>query len=300
MQAALRSFAITVDRQAAQQARQEPDPRLRQDLAERMRAQVALEEELTPYKFHVSEDIYTSIVLHNDPARHWKSVLHPGVESRMLSPQDLLTWVIQRFKYAGGTLDIALRDNPLLRGGMTLAQRLMYLGTFWSYLGCLWNTMFLAAPIIYLFTGVPPLSAYSMAFYLHAIPFIIATELAFMFGSWGIRSWEGKSSYLSFFSINLRALWMVLRGQKIRFHVTPKERQEGNHLGLVLPQLGVIVLTVVGLLQSAWRVFVGGAEHEFPSLVLNTAWGLNNVLAMVPMVRAALWQPLPPPETEAA
>lgn len=300
MQAALRSFALTVDSQVEHQARQESDPRLRQDLAETLRTQLALQEELTPYKFHVSEDIYTSIVLHNDPARRWKSVLHPGVESRMLSPQDLLTWVIQRFKYAGGTLDIALRDNPLLRGGMTLPQRMMYLSTFWSYLGCLWNTLFLVAPIIYLFTGVPPLSAYSMAFYLHAIPFIIVTELAFVLGTWGIRSWEGKSSYLSFFSINLRALWMVLRGQKIKFHVTPKERQEGNHLGLVLPQLGVIVLTVVGLLQAAWRVFVGGAEHELPSLVLNTAWGLNNVLAMVPMVRAALWQPLPPPETEAA
>ncbi len=306
MQAALRSFALTVDRQAEGQARRQaraagsPGLRQRQDLADHLRAQAALAEELTPYKFHVSEDIYTSIVLHNDPARRWKSVLHPGVESRMLSPQDLLTWVIQRFKYAGGTLDIALRDNPLLRGGMTPAQRLMYLGTFWSYLGCLWNTVFLAAPIIYLFTGVPPLSAYSTAFYLHAIPFIVATELAFMFGTWGIRSWEGKSSYLSFFSINLRALWTVLRGQKIKFHVTPKERQEGNHLGLVLPQLGVIVLTVVGLLQAAWRVFVGGAGHELPSLVLNTAWGLNNVLAMLPMVRAALWQPLPPPETEAA
>lgn len=300
MQAALRSFALTVDRQARNQARQESDPRRRHELARTLRAQVALREELTPYKFHVSEDIYTSIVLHNDPARRWKSVLHPGVESRMLSPQDLLTWVIQRFKYAGGTLDIALRDNPLLRGGMTLTQRLMYLGTFWSYLGCLWNTVFLVAPIVYLFTGVPPLSAYSMAFYLHAIPFIVATELAFMLGTWGIRSWEGKSSYLAFFSINLRALWMVLRGQKIKFHVTPKARQEGNHLGLVLPQLAVIVLTVVGLLQAAWRVFVGNAGHELPSLVLNTAWGLNNVLALLPMVRAALWQPLPPPETEAA
>lgn len=291
MQAALRSFALTVDRQVAHHTRQVPDSRLRQDLADTLRTQAALAEELTPYKFHVSEDIYTSIVLHNDPVRRWKSVLHPGAESRMLSPQDLLTWVIQRFKYAGGTLDIALRDNPLLRGGMTLPQRLMYLGTFWSYLGCLWNAVFLLAPIVYLFTGVPPLASYSLAFYLHAIPFIIATELAFMLGTWGIRSWEGKSSYLSFFSINLRALWTVLRGHKIKFHVTPKERQEGNHLGLVLPQLGVIVLTVVGLLQAAWRVFVGGAEHELPSLVLNLAWGLNNVLAMVPMVRAALWQP---------
>ena len=41
----------------------------------------------------------------------------------------------------------------------------------------------------------------------------------------------------------------------------------------------------------AWRVFVQGAEQELPNLVVNVAWGLNNVLAMLPLVRAALWKP---------
>ena len=291
MQAALRSFALAVDREVERFAGDIPDPALRGDFSDAMRTQVAIEQELTPYKFHVSEDIYTSIVLHNDPDRRWKSVLHPQVESKMLSPQDLLTWMIQRFKYAGGTLDIALRDNPLLRGGMNLPQRLMYLTTFWSYLGCLWNVVFLVAPIIYLFSGIAPLASYSTAFYLHALPFIIVTELAFMLGTWGVRSWDGKSSYLSFFPVNFRALWTVLRGQKIKFHVTPKERQEGNFLHLVWPQVTVIVLTLAGLVYAAWRVFAGGAHHELPNLVVNIAWGLNNVFAMLPLVRAALWKP---------
>jgi len=291
MQAALRSFGLAVEHEVDKYAHQIPDAALREDFSNAMRTQMVLEQELTPYKFHVSEDIYTSIVLHNDAERRWKSVLHPWVESKMLSPQDLLTWMIQRFKYAGGTLDIALRDNPLFQGHMKPAQRLMYLTTFWSYLGCLWNVVFLAAPIIYLFTGIAPLSSYSGAFYLHALPFIILTEFAFMMGTWGVRSWDGKASYLSFFSINFRALWTVLRGEKIKFHVTPKERQEGNFLGLVVPQLTVIVLTLAGLLYSAWRVYVQGAESELPNLIVNVAWGLNNVFAMLPMVRAALWKP---------
>ncbi|MCE3273295.1 MAG: glycosyltransferase [Ramlibacter sp.] len=291
MQAALRSFALSVDREVDRFASDIEDRELRSDFSDAMRTQVALEQELTPYKFHVSEDIYTSIVLHNDPARRWKSVLHPQVESKMLSPQDLLTWMIQRFKYAGGTLDIALRDNPLLQGRMTLPQRLMYLTTFWSYLGCLWNIVFLAAPIIYLFSGIAPLSSYSSAFYWHALPFLVMTELAFLAGTWGVRSWDGKASYLSFFPVNFRALWTVLRGEKIKFHVTPKERQDGRFLHLVVPQLAVIVLTLAGLAWAAWRVFVQGNEQELPNLVVNVAWGLNNVFAMLPLVRAALWQP---------
>ncbi len=291
MQAALRSFARSVDREVVRYSKKIADPELREDFSDAMRTQMVLEQELTPYKFHVSEDIYTSIVLHNDPARRWKSVLHPEVESKMLSPQDLLTWMIQRFKYAGGTLDIALRDNPLFRGRMTLPQRTMYLTTFWSYLGCVWNFVFLVAPIVYLFTGIAPLSSYSSAFYWHALPFIIVNELAFMVGTWGIRSWDGKASYLSFFSVNCRALWTVLRGEKIKFHVTPKDRQEGSSLHLVVPQLTIIVLTLAGLAYAAWRVVVQGAGHELPNLVVNVAWGLNNVFAMLPLVRAALWQP---------
>jgi len=38
----------------------------------------------------------------------------------------------------------------------SFGQRLMYLSTFWSYLGAIWNVMFLVSPIIYLATSIPP------------------------------------------------------------------------------------------------------------------------------------------------
>jgi cellulose synthase (UDP-forming) len=291
MQAALRAFALSVDREVSRFSRDIADKEIRADFSDAMRTQVILETEFTPYKFHVSEDIYTSIVLHNDVDRRWKSVMHPEVESKMLSPQDLLSWMIQRFKYAGGTLDICFRDNPLFRGRMTAAQRVMYLSTFWSYFGALWNVMFLAAPIIYFFTGIAPLSSYSGAFYWHAVPFIVVNEIAFMLGMWGVWQWEGKASYLSFFSVNLRALWTVLKGEKIKFPVTPKERQEGNFLRLVIPQIAVATLTVLGFVYACYRVFGLGMREEMPSLAVNAVWAANNVLVMLPMIRAATWSP---------
>jgi len=291
MQAALRAFALTVDKVVEKYATQVPDVGLRQDLSEAMRTQFVLGTEFTPYKFHVSEDIYTSIVLHNDTARCWKSVLHPQVESKMLSPQDLLSWVIQRFKYAGGTLDICFHDNPLFRGRMTWAQRVMYLSTFWSYFGCIWNLVFIAAPIIYLFSGISPVSTYSTPFYLHALPFLLATELAFLFGTWGVKSWEGKASYLSFFALNCRALWTVLKGDKIKFPITPKERQEGNFFALVIPQIVVVGLTGAGIAYGAFRVFGLNQMQELQSLIVNSAWGLVNIAMMMPLIWAAQWRP---------
>ncbi|MFP4388719.1 MAG: glycosyltransferase [Desulfococcaceae bacterium] len=176
-----------------------------------------------PYKHHVSEDMYTSLLLHAervdpDANRRWKSVFHPGIESRMLSTQDLLSWTIQRFKYAGGAIDIAWREKHLLFSrALSLPQKLMYGATFWSYLGCLWNTIFLIAPIVYLFTGIPPVEVYSVDFFKHFFPFIIANTLAMMVGTWGVPAWQGQSTYLSFFAVNLKALWKVMRREQRRF-----------------------------------------------------------------------------------
>ncbi|QPQ54981.1 glycosyltransferase [Allosphingosinicella flava] len=253
--------------------------------------QAAQAQELMPYKFHVSEDIYTSIVLHQDRERGWKSVLSPEIQSKMLSPQDLLTWTIQRFKYAGGSLDILFHDNPLFRRGLTVRQRLMYLSTFWSYLGAVWNFIFLAAPIVYLFSGIAPVATYTTDFFVHALPFLIANELAIMLGTWGMSGYRGKVTYLASFPLSLQALWAVIRKRQIKFPVTPKERQEGNFLHLVWPQVAVMTLTFAGLVYAGIRLADGSADYSVGGLIANGFWGLNNILAMSIMVRAAFWKP---------
>ena len=52
--------------------------------------------------------------------------------------------MIQRFKYAAGSLDILFHDNIFSRRRfkLSLPQTLMYATTFWSYLACVWNTVF--------------------------------------------------------------------------------------------------------------------------------------------------------------
>ncbi|WP_106743748.1 glycosyltransferase family 2 protein [Yoonia maritima] len=295
MEAALRSFGANVEKRTfaveeeftVSSKERTVDPELMQAI----RTQAATTEVLTPYRFHVSEDIYTSIVLHSDRERGWKSMMHPIVESKMLSPQDLLTWTIQRYKYAGGSLDILVNDNPIFRRGLTFPQRLMYGTTFYSYLAPIWNVIFLVAPALYLLTGISPVAAYSNEFFLHLIPFLVTLELAMMVGSWGISGYSAKASYLSFFPLGLRAIWAVLRGEKISFPVTPKDRQSGRFLSLVKPQLGIIVMTGVAAVWGIGALVIGGTPHTASGVVANIAWGLNNCFAMAGIVAAAMWQP---------
>jgi cellulose synthase (UDP-forming) len=306
MEAALKSYARSIDtvidevmpdiskaltKAAKKLEKKDAESRLQERLREAVTSQIIHEIEMTPYKFHVSEDIYTSIVLHSDHERHWKSVLHPGVECKMLSPQDLQTWTVQRFKYAGGSLDICLNDNPLfLPNGLNWRQKLMYTTTFWSYFGGLWNLLFLLSPVIFLFTQIAPMASYSIDFYKHIFPFLILNELSTMVGTWGLAGFQSKASYLAFFPVNLRALWTVLRKKQIKFPTTPKDRQEGNFFHLVIPQFLVIVLTVAGLAYATYG-YQQGSFTNLNGLLTNIFWGFNNILAMSGLVLAAFWKP---------
>ncbi|MES2844213.1 MAG: cellulose synthase catalytic subunit [Pseudomonadota bacterium] len=295
MQAALGSFADAVVAKARKTEteirRLTGEKTLAPEMSDMVLHGAAEAEEFTPYRFHVSEDIYTSLTLHSDPNRRWKSVLHPWIESKMLSPQDLLSWTIQRFKYAGGSLDILFHDNPLFRKGLSLPQRLMYGATFWSYLGGVWNLVFLIAPLVYLFTGIAPVAAYTADFYKHILPFLLMNELAMMVGTWGIAGYKAKLWYLSFFPINLRALWSVMRGDQIKFPVTPKVRQAGTFHRLVIPQIVVVVLTVLGLSYASICFLIGVGPYSAGGLVANGFWAANNILAMSGIILAAYWRP---------
>ena len=295
MYAAVRAYAAEVE-QAARVSQHEArrvtgEKALDPQVSSWLSAEAAAATELTPYKFHVSEDIFTSMILHQDRERGWKSILHPQVESKMLSPQDLLSWTVQRFKYAGGSLDILFHSNVMFGPGLTIWQRIMYASTFWSYLAAIWNVIFLLSPIIYLTTGIAPVSAYTDDFFLHLLPFLVVNELAFMVGTWGVAGYKGKTAYLASFPISLRAIWSVLRNQTIKFPVTPKTRQEGDYFHLVWPQAAIIALNALAVSVAAVRLLLGHEGYTPGGLIANSFWAAYNSLAMSVMVRAAFWKP---------
>ncbi|MGF1887772.1 cellulose synthase catalytic subunit [Photobacterium profundum] len=296
MEAALRSYSEQISKEhdaVEKQIRKlTKEKTVDKEISNNLRQEILFDTEFTPYKFHVSEDIYTSIVLHSDTERTWRSVQHPEVESKMLSPQDLQTWTVQRFKYSGGSIDIFMNDNPIFRKGMDIKQKLMYGASFWSNLSAIWNIIFLACPIIYFLTSIAPVSAYDTTFYLHFLPFVLTAELAMMVGTWGVAGYKGKTNFLSFFPVNFRALWTVLRGRKISFPTTPKERQTGTFFKLVIPQIIVFSLSLFSML-FAWFSYSTGAfgSYSFGGLVLNSFWIINNMMAMWGMIAAAFWTP---------
>jgi cellulose synthase (UDP-forming) len=287
MEAALRRLGDAVRTSVHPLTDTVADPALRATLAGALASQAARHVELTPYVFHVSEDIYTSVLLHADAPRRWRSVYHPRVLTRMLSPQDPLAWSIQRFKYASGTLDLAVRANPLRLRGLTAWQKLMYGATMYAYLAPLWLLPLVLAPLVYFFTGVAPVRAFDVALWAHLVPFLVASRLALLAGSWGVPTWRSEQYHLASFALNLRALGHVLARRPLRFAVTPKDRACGRWTRLAIPHLLLLAAMGAGVVVGALRLDAG-SPSAVDAFVANVFWTLHNAACLVPFALAAL------------
>ncbi len=101
----------------------------------------------------VTEDMATAMRLH---ALGWKSAFHPDVLAYGLAPEDLRTALNQRLRWAQGTIQVLIRENPLFKRGLTLPQRIQYFTTMLSYFDGFASLVFVLSPIVCLATGLAP------------------------------------------------------------------------------------------------------------------------------------------------
>jgi cellulose synthase (UDP-forming) len=263
---------------------------LRNEFRCRTRAPAATAAKLQPFRFHVSEDIHTSILLHGDPEASWISVYHPQVEARMLSPWSMRAWATQRLKYAGGTVDIMFHANPLWKRGMPWRIKLHYLSTFWSYLTSLWAPVLLLAPAVSLVTGWAPVKAYTFEFFARFLPMVVLGELAMVTACKGHPISNGRTLAVATLPLQWRALWSVLRGRRPRFPATPKLPFLESGIQFVIPNiLLLLVLTAAGITGVALTT-LDPNQHSQSFLMVNLFWLGWNMTLLGRVIGPALWR----------
>ncbi|WP_369139222.1 glycosyltransferase family 2 protein [Modestobacter versicolor] len=235
----------------------------------------------------VTEDMATAMRLH---ALGWRSVYHHEVLARGLAPESLGAMLQQRLRWSQGTLQVMLKENPLVQRGLSLGQRLMYLATMWSYLAGFAALAFLAAPVLYLVAGVQPVVSYGDAFWLHLVPYLVASQLLFRVVGQGLRTWRGQQYSLALFPLWIRAcvtaVGNVLFARELGFVVTPKAGgDEGPTWRLIRPQLVAMTLLVVAAVVGTVRLQLGLATAE--GTYVNLAWVAYDLLVLSIVLRAA-------------
>lgn len=238
----------------------------------------------------ITEDMNTAMRLHG---AGWKSVYHNELLAEGLAPDDLSSTLKQRLRWAQGTIQVLVRENPLTKAGLTFWQRLHYFKTMYSYFSGFATVIFIACPIIYFFTGIIPVKTYGSDFALHFFPAFIINRLTFLAVTWGIPArevWRSEQYAIALFPLSIQAVWSVFTGRPINFQVTPKQRQSGIYVQLIWPQLVVFGLTILGILWSLYRFAIDNLDYPLVYL-LNGAWAVYNLSLLWAIIRAAIWQP---------
>jgi cellulose synthase (UDP-forming) len=238
----------------------------------------------------VTEDMATAMRLHG---LGWKSVYHHETLAHGLAPEDLGTMLQQRLRWAQGTLQVLLRENPMVQRGLSWGQRLMYLATMWSYLSGFAAVAYLAAPILYLLFGISPVDAYGPAFAWHLVPYLVVNQLLFLVVGWGKRTWRGLQYSLALFPLWIRActtaVGNVVFKRGLGFVVTPKTRQAtGPKWRLIRPQLTAIALLIGSVVIGLVRLMAGVAPSAGGTLV-NVGWATYDLVVLSVVIDAALY-----------
>ncbi len=101
----------------------------------------------------VAGDLHTSIRLH---ARGGRSVYHDEVLAYGLAPATAGSYHAERLRGGRGAMQVLRYANPLTFPGLTIAQRLAYLGTMGQYFNGLQKLVFYLTPSVYLLGGILP------------------------------------------------------------------------------------------------------------------------------------------------
>ncbi|EYT61720.1 cellulose synthase [Dietzia sp. UCD-THP] len=239
----------------------------------------------------VTEDMATAMRLH---AAGWRTAYHHEVLAYGLAPEDPKTMLTQRLRWAQGTIQVMLRENPLVQRGLTLAQRLMYWSTMWSYLSGFAALAYFAAPVIYLTLGVLPVQAWSVDFFARLIPFLVLSQLLFFIAGRGNPTWRGQQYSLALFPVWIAACWTAARnvyfGKPLDFAVTPKTRQgeDATPWYLFRPQLIVMAFLVVAAVIGVVRLYLGAISVL--GVTANLVWVVFDLFILSVVIRAARYR----------
>jgi cellulose synthase (UDP-forming) len=245
----------------------------------------------------VTEDMATSMRLH---AMGWKSVYHHEILAIGLAPEDLKTMLTQRLRWAQGTIQVLLRENPLAKRGMKWTQRLMYFATMWSYLSGFAAVVYIAAPIIYLVLGILPVTSLSTDFFIRFIPFMVANQVLFAVAGRGAKTWRGQQYSLALFPTWIKACTTAARnvwfGRPLGFAVTPKVK-EGNSRDwhLIRPQLIAMGLLAAAAIIGLTRLAMG--LNEPLGTLVNVAWVIYDLIVLSVLFEAVRYEGYTPEQT---
>jgi len=227
---------------------------------------------------NITEDFLTSIRIHQ---KGFLSLYIPEVLAAGLAPEDVLSYYKQQYRWARGSLEVLFGQNPFFKKGLSLSQKLQYLGSALYYVNGLVVFIDLLMPLLYLFFGVKPVTSSTVNFALYFLPFMFLNLLTLYLSSDQSITFRALAFSQSSFTLQLSALFAVITKRKQGFSVTAKRALQGDFRYLAYPHILYTLCAVSAVCVAVYR------EGLNPSVMTNIAWAFFNIFMFYPFIKAA-------------
>jgi cellulose synthase (UDP-forming) len=226
----------------------------------------------------VVEDAHTSMRL---AARGWRIAYHPEVMALGLAPEEIGAFVVQRGRWARGSLQMLRREPPLLQRGLGWRQRVEYTASCLHFLEGPQRLVAMTVPATVLLTGAVPIAADPLLYLAVFVPqFLLAPLACKALAGGAYRIVESERYSIVRMEAYLRALAALPRGRGAGFAVTPKgARDTASPVARALRvplAIGAVTLAAVAY-QTAAQILALPGRLDPEASTATTLWAFANI-----------------------
>lgn len=202
--------------------------------------------------------------------------------------------VKQRDRWCRGNIQVLKHFNPIFTKGLTLGQKIAYFdgGVYWF--SNLQKLIYIACPIIYLFTAKIIINAPISKLLNIYIPFILGQILIFKTLSPGNRELRWSHFYEIAMAPHLTlSILKEMLFIKTKFNVTSKEVCNDKNqfqIGVAMPHILIIAITVIAWIVSTFLVI--NHNMHLQAYLLNMGWSIYNFIGSVISIKVAYQKPI--------
>ena len=225
----------------------------------------------------ITEDCETALALHGSG---WNSIYVDKPLIAGLQPATFASFIGQRSRWAQGMMQILRFRFPLLKRGLTLPQRLCYMSSTLFWLFPFPRTVFLFAPLFYLFFDLQIFTASGGEFLAYTLAYMLVNLMMqnYLYGSFRWPWISELYEYVQTVHLLPAVVSVMLNPRKPTFKVTAKDESIAiSRLSEISRPFFVIFLVqIVAVVMTVYKIYLEPYKADVTLVV--GGWNLINLI----------------------
>ncbi|MGC4026929.1 MAG: UDP-forming cellulose synthase catalytic subunit [Mesorhizobium sp.] len=225
----------------------------------------------------ITEDCETAVALHS---KGWNSVYVDKPLIAGLQPATFASFIGQRSRWAQGMMQILRYKFPLLKGGLTIPQRLCYMSSTLFWLFPFPRAIFLVAPLCYLFFDLEIFTASGGEFLAYTLSYMIVNLMMqnYLYGAFRWPWISELYEYAQTLHLLPAVISVILHPSRPSFKVTAKDESVSySRLSeIALPFFVIFAVLIGAVAMTVYKVYAEPFKTDVTLVV--GGWNLLNLI----------------------